>query len=133
MTPFENLHYALGELAYAFAKVDGKVNPEERKKFEQIILDGFKQHNYNYDVSDIIFKILDKDKRDVETVYQWALKEFRTNSHYISPEWKDCALKIMRSIAEAFPPVTKEENELYQRFKNDIAPLKGDPVYYNKS
>ncbi len=133
MTPIQNLHYALGELAYAFAKVDGKVNPEERKKFEQIISSGFKEQNYNYDVSDIIFKILDKDKRDVETVYNWAIKEFQVNSHYLSPELKTCALKIMKSIAEAFPPVTKEENQLLQRFKNDIEPLIGDPIYYKQS
>ncbi|MCU0359230.1 MAG: hypothetical protein MUF75_00705 [Bacteroidia bacterium] len=133
MTPIENLHYALGELAYAFAKVDGKVNPEERKKFEQIITAGFKQNNYNYDVSDIIFKILEKDKRDVETVYTWAIHELQVNSHYLSPELKECALKIMKSITEAFPPVTIEENELYQRFVKDIGPLKGDPIFYKKS
>jgi len=133
MTPFENIHYAIGELAYAFARVDGKVNPEERKKFEQIILSGFRQKNYNYDVSDIIFKILDKDRRDPQTVYDWAIHELKINSHYLSPELKECALKIMRSIAEAFPPVTTEENELYQKFVKDIEPLKGDPIYYKKS
>lgn len=133
MTPIENLHYAIGELAYAFAKIDGKVNPEERKKFEQIIRQGFKENNYNYDVSDIIFKILDKDKRDPETAYNWAIHELKTNSHYLSPGLKVCALKIMRDIAEAFPPFTKEERELFERFKKDIEPLKGDPIYYNKS
>lgn len=131
MTPIENLHYAIGELAYAFAKIDGKVNPEERKKFEQIIRQGFKENNYNFDVSDIIFKILDKDKRDPETAYNWAIHELKTNSHYLSPALKSCALKIMREIAEAFPPFTKEERELFERFKKDVDPLKGDPIYYN--
>lgn len=132
MTPLENLHYAIGELAYAFARVDGKVNPEERKKFEQLIKLGFKQKDYDYDVSDIIFKILDKDKRDTETAYNWAIKELKNNSHYLSPELKACALKIMHSISEAFPPFTKEEQELYNRFKTDIEPLIGDPIYYKK-
>lgn len=132
MTPFENIHYAIGELAYAIAKIDGRVNPEERKKFEQIVLTGFRHKNYNYDVSDIIFKILDKDKRDPQTVYNWAMHELKTNSHYLSPELKDCAIKIMKSIAEAFPPVTHEEDALFQRFVKDIEPLKGDPIYYKK-
>lgn len=132
MTPTENIHYAIGELAYAFARVDGKVNPEERKKFEQIVIEGFKQKDYNYDVSDIIFKILDKDKKDAQSAYDWAIRELKVNSHYLSPELKDCALRIMRAVSEAYPPFTKEERELYERFKKDIEPLKGDPVYYKK-
>lgn len=132
MTPFENLHYAIGELAYTFAKIDGKVNPEERKKFEEIIKAGFKRKDYDYDISEIIFKILDKDKREPAMVYDWAMKELKNNSHYLSPEMKTCFLKIMKSIAEAFPPFTKEEQALYERFISDIAPLKGDPIYYKK-
>ena len=94
---------------------------------------GSGKKNFNYDVSDIIFKILDKDKRDPDTVYNWAMHELKTNSHYLSPDLKECALKIMKSIAEAFPPVTAEENALYQKFAKDIEPLKGDPIYYTKS
>jgi hypothetical protein len=133
MTPIENIHYAIGELAYAFARVDGKVNPEERKKFEQIVSNGFKHHNYNFDVSDIIFKVLDKDKRDFQSAYDWAIHELRTNSHYLSPELKACALKIMLDISEAFPPFTKEERALYEQFKREIEPLHGDPIYYKPS
>jgi len=133
MTPLENIHYAIGELAYAFAKIDGKVNPEERKRFSEIVSNGFKKSNYNYDISDIIFKIFDRDKRDSESAYNWAMHELQINSHYLSPELKECALKIMKEIAEAFPPFTNEEKELYQKFKKDIEPLKGDPIYYTKS
>ncbi|HQQ94065.1 MAG TPA: hypothetical protein PLQ93_05890 [Bacteroidia bacterium] len=130
MTPIENLHYAIGELAYAFAKVDGKVNQEERQKFQEIVLRGFKQKDYNYDVSDIIFKILDKDKRDFKSAYDWAMRELKTNSHYLSPELKNCSLRIMKDIAEAYPPFTEEERNLYRQFEKDIEPLKGDPIYY---
>ncbi len=133
MTPLENIHYAIGELAYAFARVDGKVNPEERAKFSEIVSNGFKKSNFNYDVSDIIFKILDRDKRDSESAYNWAIHELQINSHYLSPELKECALKIMKEIAEAFPPFTPEERNLYQKFIKDIEPLKGDPIFYNKS
>jgi uncharacterized tellurite resistance protein B-like protein len=133
MTPFENIHYAIGELAYAFAKVDGKVSREERKKFEQIIHTSYQLNHIDYDVSKIIFQILDKDKRDAKTVYDWAMHELQINSHYLSPELKECTKKIMKSIAEAYPPFTKEESELYKKFVKDIEPLKGDPIYYKTS
>ena len=131
MTPFENLYYAIGEMAYAFAKIDGTVQREEKEKFEQIIRKAFVTKSLHLDVSGIIFKILDRDKRDSETAYTWALNQLKTNSHYLSPEIKSCAKNVMNQIAEAFPPVTKEERELYQRFVQDIEPLKGDPTYYD--
>src|SRR6185436_16813027 len=36
MSPIENLYYAMGELAYSVASADGRVQPEERKKFSDI-------------------------------------------------------------------------------------------------
>jgi uncharacterized tellurite resistance protein B-like protein len=130
MTSTQNLHYAIGELAYAIAFSDGQVQQEEREKFDAIISAELKSKNYDFDVSDIIFKILDKEKHDVETVYQWAIKEIKLNSHYLSPVLKQSFISIMEKIAKAFPPVTGEESSLIERFKNDIDSIIGDPVYY---
>ena len=38
MNSTENLHYAIGELAYAVACADGIVQKEERQKFHDIVL-----------------------------------------------------------------------------------------------
>jgi hypothetical protein len=67
---------------------------------------------------------------DAKTSYDWAIKEIRLNSHYLSPELKDKFLQVMEKVARAYPPVTIEEMNLLERFKKDIAPLRGDPVYY---
>jgi hypothetical protein len=77
---------------------------------------------------------MEKDKFDTETTYQWAMKEIRTNSHYLSPGLKQTFIKVMEKIAKAYPPVTGEEKDILDRFKKDIEPIHGDPVYYdNKS
>ena len=34
-------------------------------------------------------------------------------------------------VAEAYPPVTREENAILRKFKSDIGPINGDPVYYS--
>src|ERR1700740_3514701 len=73
MTSTENLHYAIGELAYAVARADGEVQQEERKKFYDIIAAELRCKNYDFDFSDIIFRIMDKDKQPAETVYNWAM------------------------------------------------------------
>lgn len=130
MRPTERLHYAMGQLAYAMARIDGKVQKEERKKFQDIVAAELRTRHYEFDVAGIIFQVLDKDRMDTETAYKWAMDEFRLNSHYLHPEMKELFIRIAEKIAKAFPPVTAEEGQLLERFKKDIAPLHGDPVYY---
>lgn len=131
MTSTQNLHYAIGELAYAIAFADGKIQQEEREKFENIIAAELRSKNYDFDISDIIFKILEKEKQDVETVYEWAMSEIKLNSHYLSPVLKQTFIIILEKIAKAFPPMTGEESKLIERFKKDIEAIVGDPVYYD--
>lgn len=131
MNPVQSLHYALGELAYAVAFSDGKVQKEEREKFHNIVAAEVRSKDYDFDISDIIFQIMEKDKRDSETVYNWALKQIRLNSHYLSPDLKKTFINVMDKIAKAYPPESVDEINIIQRFKMDIASIVGDPVYYN--
>lgn len=133
MTSLENLYYAMGEMAYAVAFSDGEVQKEEREKFQEIITTGLKEHHVEFDVSDIIFQMLEKDKVSSTTVYDWAIKEIKANSHYLSPALKSTFINIIERVAEAFPPITTDEMNLLQRFKKDILSIEGDPVYYEKS
>ena len=131
MRPIQNLHSAIGELAYAIARADGTIQKEERQKFHDIVAAELRCKDYDFDISDIIFQILDKDKYiDSQTSYDWAMKEIRLNSHYLSPQLKETFVKVLVKVAKAYAPITYEEMGLLERFKKDIAPLKGDPVYY---
>ncbi|TAL63288.1 MAG: hypothetical protein EPN85_00530 [Bacteroidetes bacterium] len=133
MTPVESLHYAIGELAYAVARADGSVQKEERKKFHDIVEAELRCKDYAFDVSDIIFQMMDKDKADALTTYKWAMDQIKLNSHYLSPKLKETFLRVMDKVAKAFPPVTPSEKTLIDKFKRDIAPINGDPVYYEKT
>jgi uncharacterized tellurite resistance protein B-like protein len=131
MTPLQNLHLAIGELAYAIARADGAIQKEERKKFHDIVAAELRCKDFDFDISDIIFQILEKDKySDANTSYEWAMKEIKLNSHYLSPQLKETFLKVIEKVAKAYPPVTVEEVTLLEKFKKDIAPINGDPVYY---
>lgn len=133
MTPTENLHYAIGELAYAIARADGEVQKEERKKFQDIVAAEMRSNDYGFDVSDIIFKIMDRDKTSAKEAYDSAMKQVRTNSHYLSPELKETFVKVIEKVAKSYAPVTIDEMQLIEKFKKDIEPLNGDPVYYQKA
>lgn len=131
MTPLENLHLALGELAYAIARADGEIQKEEREKFQNIVAAEIRSKDYDFDISGIIFQVLDKDKyADPQTSYDWGMKEIRLNSHYLSPELKQTFIVVMEKVARAFPPVTKEERNFLEMFKKDIESIEGDPVFY---
>jgi uncharacterized tellurite resistance protein B-like protein len=131
MTPTENLHYAIGELAYAMARADGFVQEEERKRFQDIVSGELKDDQY-FDISSIIFQLMDRKMmhQNSQTAYNWAMHEIRTNSHYLSPRLKEKFIRVMEKIAEAYPPVTEEEKTMIENFRRDIEPLHGDPLYY---
>lgn len=133
MTPLENLHSAIGQLAYAIANSDGKVQQEERKRFHSIVEAELRCKDYAFEVSDIIFQIINKDKTDAETTYKWAMNEIRLNSHYLSPQLKETFIRVMEKIAKAYPPVCLSEQVMISRFKKDIAQINGDPVFYEKA
>lgn len=132
MDSIQNLHYAIGELAYAVAAADGGLQKEEKEKFHAIVEAELRCHDYDFNVSDIIFQILSKEKSNAKTVYDWAMKEIRINSHYLSPQLKETFIKVMEKVAKAYPPVTVDEQSLIEKFKVDIEPLHGDPVYYEQ-
>lgn len=133
MTPLQNLHYAIGLLAYTIASADGRMQSKERQKFHKIVVNELNCKDYDFNISDIIFHIMDKDHMDVETTYKWAMDEIKLNSHYLSPELKETFIKVMEMVATADPPLTAEEKEIIEKFKMDIAPIKGDPIYYEIS
>ena len=130
LTPRQNLHYAIGELAYAIACADGKIQKEERKKFHDMVAAEIRCGDPQYELADINFQLLEKDKISPATAYEWAMKEIRTNSHYLSPELKNAYIQFMEKIAKAYPPVTINETDLIKKFRKDIEPIHGDPVYY---
>jgi hypothetical protein len=132
MGPVESIFYAIGEIVFAVAAADGKVQLEEKKQLEKIVAEELKNHHYDYDVSHIIFQILDRQHRTPVESYEWGMKEIRLYSHYLSPALKAVCLNMMEKVAAAFPGGDKEENEVLKKFKEDIAPLHGDPVYYNQ-
>ena len=130
MSPEENLYYAVGELAYAVAKADGAVQKQERDKFHQLVTKALKSGKQGFEISEIIFLIMERDKATLPDSYHWAIKEIKRNSQYLSPEMKKCFINTMALVAMAYPPVTIEESDLIKKFVQDIEPLKGDPAFY---
>lgn len=130
MRPIENLYYAVGQLAYAVARADGEVQKAERQNFCDIVAGEMDSDNYNFNISSMIFQIMDKDQSSMEDSYHWAMNQIRLYSQYLSPSLKITFINVMEKIAKAYPPVTIGEERLLDRFKREIEPLGVDPIYY---
>ena len=121
MDGVERLYYALGELAYAVAKADGQINFEERNKLHDIVVNEAKCHNHDFNVSEIIFHILQKEKVfSVEDSYRSAIKEINICSNYLTDDMKAEFVAVLDKVARAFDSYTVEERNLIERFRVDI-------------
>jgi len=121
MDGVERLYYALGELAYAVAKADGKVNLEERRKLHDIVVKESKCHNHNLNISEIIFHIHQKERIfNEEDLYKSAMKEIKICSNYLTDDMKAEFVAVLDKVARAFDSITAGERDIIERFRKDI-------------
>ncbi len=123
MEPKENLYYGFGNIAYAVAKADGEVQASEYNKFHDIVSKGVKDHDIEFDFSDIIFHILKKEDMSSETAYEWGVDAMKIGKDFMSEKKLDDFTNILQEVAAAFNSVTEEENDFIQRFRKDAKKL----------
>jgi uncharacterized tellurite resistance protein B-like protein len=132
MTPRENLYYAMGEVAYAVAMADGRIQNDEMKKLHTILESELTPLAEGVDIAEIIFQVLKKDLTDGETAYASAMHQMKLHSQYLSPDMKLNFLHVAEKVAKAFPPTLRAEKKLIARFRHDISEIHGDPVFYGQ-
>jgi hypothetical protein len=120
LTSKEHLYYALGILIYTVASADGKIQREEKEKLHDILNFELGKNGIDFDYSEIIFHILQKDKPGIENACKWALDALSTGKHYLSNDIINKFSKVLRKVAEAFPPKTKEEMGIIYEFEKKI-------------
>ena len=119
MNTKQHLFYSLGVLAYAVAQADGVVQPAERKVLHKII-ENESGVEIDFDYTEIIFSVLQKDKPGFDTIYEWAMKAFEIGKQHFTPELRTAFVNIITKVAEAFPPTTEEEQKLIDKFSNEL-------------
>ena len=123
MSPRQQLCYALGELAYAVARIDGEVVKEEREKLHKIISEELSPVDYNFEISKIIFEMVDKQRKDAETVYNDAVETIQCYSDSFDRDLRLTFLRTLEKMERASPPIANTQKELLQRFRYEIKQL----------
>ena len=123
MDATQHLYYGLGQIAYAVADRDGKIQREEKEALQKILHDGMMKMNPDFDITDIIFQILEKEKVDFETAYKWGMDAIKLGSHHLTPGIKWIFIDIVQHVSEAFPGGDTEEAAIIARFAKDLRGL----------
>lgn len=123
----QHLYYALGSLAYAVAKADGKVQNEEKELVKKIVNEGTK-HEIDFNYTDIIFHILQKDNMGFKEVYIWAMRSFEIGKYHFTADMKTEFIDVITKVAEVFPPNNEDEKIMLARFGADIEKLKVNTI-----
>lgn len=116
----QSLFYGLGQIAYAVAQADGQVQREEREKLHSFLKKEIKNIDADFDYTDIIFQLLDKEHINFETSYKWGIDSMKLGSHKLTNQLKWEFLEILCKVAESYPPSTDRENEIIARFTKDL-------------
>ncbi len=124
MDAVQHLFYGLGQITYAIAMSDGKVQPEEHDTLMQKIKDGIQKLGADLSYSEIVFKLYQKDHSgDVDFLYSEGIKNINLGKHHFSEELRGKFIEFAASVAEAYNSVDNNEDRLLTRFKNDVKNL----------
>lgn len=111
------LFYGFGQVAYATAMADGKVQRAEHDKLLDIIQGSIEAHDIDYMYSGIIFELMEKENVFTkEDAINYGLKNMHLASHKLDENTRACFVDILHKVAEAFDGTTPEELDVIRRF-----------------
>ena len=131
MRPVENLHYVVSQLAYSLAYTELKSKIGERIKFHNLLASELRGKDYNFDMSDVILLIMDQDQKSIKDCFDCTMNQIRLNSHYLSPRLKKDFIRVIGHVANAYPVISMEEQDILKKFNSEISIIEGNPEYYD--
>lgn len=108
----EQLFEAFGEILYAMAAVDGKIQEEEKILIAQAI----KHHRYEYDIL-FSFKQEVTKARTITQAFTKAMDTFRSYGPFDG--YSDFKI-ILENLAQSCQGISKEEQELIDQFHKEL-------------
>ncbi|GAB2561313.1 tellurite resistance TerB family protein [Spirosoma aerophilum] len=113
-----DLYLGLGNLVYALAKVDGRIQSEETQLARQLL--GEQPHG---DLALHAFFLLEDCNVPVEDAYAFAMRRFVNNKKVLTAPTKKQFVDILVRIADAYEETSRKEQEFIKRFRRDIRRL----------
>lgn len=119
----EGLFYGLGLVAYAVAKADGVVQMSEKHELHELISKWSDDVEVDFDVTEIVFSILNKQDQSSEQGYELGMKHIERGKEFLTSKHKEMFIYLIKDVSRAFNRPSEQENDLVSRFSKDLAAL----------
>jgi len=119
----QRLYFALGNVAYAVAMADGKLEAQEKKKVHDIVVKETAHCAVDFDISEIIFHVLQQHHNSADSAYDWGLKAFEMSKSWLTEDLKVDFFGVLEKIARAIDGINESEQKMLDRFRKDMDEL----------
>lgn len=113
-----DLYMGLGSIAYALAKVDGRIQLAEMQTVKELLADI--PHG---DLALYAFFLRENCEATVEEAYAFGMRRFTNNRKALTALTKKQFVQILTRIAGAHEEISHKEQELIKRFRRDLRRL----------
>lgn len=113
-----DLYMGLGSIAYALAKVDGRIQLAEMQTVKELLAGV--PHG---ELALYAFFLRENCDETVEEAYAFGMRRFAHNRKALTALTKKQFVNILIRIAEAHDDTSRKEQELIRRFRRDLRRL----------
>ncbi|MDB5272618.1 MAG: hypothetical protein JWO58_985 [Chitinophagaceae bacterium] len=119
----ENIHRAMGSLAYSIAMADGEVQSQEKDIILKLAQKEFELSDTDNEWIKKMFEQLAQNKTSLEDAYNYAIDVLEANRHDydFDDEMKKKCVNFMKRIADAFSEISSSEDSIIHRFEEDMS------------
>ena len=117
------LYYVLGQLVYAIARANEPINKKERRELHDIFVSKMDSGESELDFSEVISHILDKEKKDLETTYNWVIQSLKLPQNELDEDTKSKFFNLIELVVNKFPSKGSDGEELLARLRTDLQRL----------
>lgn len=119
----ENIHRAMGSLAYAIAVADGTIQQKEKEVILQLATKEFQLSDTDSEWINAMFTQLESQQIGMNEAYDFAMDTLEANRHDydFDDAMKSRCVSFMKKIADAFGETDYKETSVIERFSSDIS------------
>lgn len=117
------LYYVLGQLVYALARAEESIDKTDRLELHDLFVSEFGDCKSGVDLSEVISHILNKEKKDFETTYNWVIQSLKLQQSELDQEMKSKILNVAALVVDKYPSKSFSGDDLLARLKTDVQEL----------
>lgn len=105
-------------MAYALAKMDGTLQPEELNTFRQVL-----NEEPHGEIALSMISLNDRYGVNAEEAYRFALRRFSENKRELDDDLKKKFIGILQRVADSHDGTSRKEQELIRRCRKELSRL----------